>query len=254
MCIFDCVFRNKFKQTLTMQENTTQHLISVKNISKIYTKGENSFFALKNVDLDIDQGEFVSIVGKSGSGKSTLLNLIGGLDSPDDGNIQVDNLLLSKTNRKKMAEYRKHKVGMIFQSFNLVSHLSARENVSLALAFGGMKRNLRSVEADKLLMKVGLQDRTMHKPTELSGGESQRVSISRALANNPNIILADEPTGNLDSSTAEQIMEILKDLHKTEGKTIILVTHDEDTAKEYSQRVVRLKDGEIIEDETVMKN
>lgn len=221
--------------------------IQIANLSRIYQKGGIIIPALQNINLEIEEGQFVSIVGKSGSGKSTLLNLIGGLDRATEGKILFNGNDLHKMSRTELAQHRKKSVGMIFQSFNLIPSRSALENVDLALTFGGVPRNRRKATATALLQKVGLGDRINHLPDELSGGETQRVAIARALANNPKVLLADEPTGNLDSETSAEIMDMLVDLNKNQGITIILVSHDQETAQLVSNWIVKLKDGSINE-------
>lgn len=216
-------------------------------LNKEYQKGKIIVSALKNISFSVTKGEYISIVGKSGSGKSTLLNLIGGLDHATSGQLIINGRDLSLMKRNEMANHRKYTVGMIFQSFNLISSRTIEENITLALAFGGTKRRERREKADKMLEMVGLSDRVTHRPTEISGGETQRVAIARALANNPEIILADEPTGNLDSITSEEIISILRKLNKDQGKTIIMITHDEEIANRVSDRIIRLKDGMIVE-------
>lgn len=222
-------------------------IIQISNLGRTYKKGKIDIPALQNIDLEIEEGQFVSIVGKSGSGKSTLLNLIGGLDTATEGSILFDRNDLRKMTRSQLAEHRKKSVGMIFQSFNLIQSRNALENVDLALTFGGVARSKRKALATELLQKVGLGDRITHLPDELSGGETQRVAIARALANNPKVLLADEPTGNLDSETSEEIMELLIDLNKNKNITVIMVTHDQETAEQVSDLVVKLKDGRIHE-------
>ena len=207
--------------------------------------------AIDKVSLDVEKGEMVSIVGRSGSGKSTLLNLIGGLDTASEGQIIFDGKKISDWSRNELAYHRRFNVGMIFQSFNLIFTRNALDNVTLALTFGGYPKNRRRTRATELLQKVGLSERLYHKPDELSGGETQRVAIARALANDPEIILADEPTGNLDSSTAEEIIDLLVKLNKEQNKTILLVTHDNQTAEEVSDRVILLLDGKIIENKKI---
>ena len=203
--------------------------------------------AVDGVSFEVKEGEIVSIVGRSGSGKSTLLNLIGGLDTATEGQINFGGKKISDWNRKDLAFHRRFNVGMIFQSFNLIFTRSALDNVILALTFGGYPKNKRKARAMELLESVGLSGRMHHKPDELSGGEAQRVAIARALANDPAIILADEPTGNLDSATAKEITDLLVELNTGQGKTILLVTHDSETAEEISDRVIGLLDGRIIE-------
>ncbi|HZK08736.1 MAG TPA: ABC transporter ATP-binding protein [Bacteroidales bacterium] len=222
-------------------------LIQISNLSRIYQKGKINIPALQNIDLEIEEGQFVSIVGKSGSGKSTLLNLIGGLDRATEGRILFNGNDLNKMSRSGLAQHRKKSVGMIFQSFNLIQSRNALENVDLALTFGGVPRNKRKAIATNLLTKVGLGDRLTHLPDELSGGETQRVAIARALANNPKVLLADEPTGNLDSETSTEIINLLVDLNKNQGITIIMVSHDQEIALQVSDWIVKLKDGNIDE-------
>jgi putative ABC transport system ATP-binding protein len=222
-------------------------LIEISNLSRIYKKGKINIPALQNVDLKIEEGQFVSIVGKSGSGKSTLLNLIGGLDKASEGTFLFDGHDLRKMSRADLANHRKKSVGMIFQSFNLIQSRNALENVDLALIFGGVPRGKRKQMATDLLAKVGLGDRLTHLPDELSGGETQRVAIARALANDPKVLLADEPTGNLDSETSQEIIALLIELNKTRGITIIMVTHDLETAEQVSDMIIKLKDGKVFE-------
>lgn len=232
-------------------EITTEYPICVtENLTRVYSKASAEIRALDGVSFSIRRGEFVSIVGRSGSGKSTVLNLLGGLDHPSSGRILFNQVPMETMNRRQLAQHRKRAVGMIFQSFNLIPSRNALENITLALAFGGMARNRRHAAAAQLLERVSLRERLYHKPSELSGGESQRVAIARAIANNPDMILADEPTGNLDTATAAGIMQLLETLNRTEAKTIVMVTHDMETAMRYSDRIIRLKDGrmeEIIE-------
>jgi len=198
-----------------------------------------------NVNFEISQGTYLSIVGKSGSGKSTLLNLVGGLDRPTSGKIQFDTRDLSSLNRYQLALHRRYAVGMIFQSFNLIPSRTAIENIILPLTFAGIPRRQRKQKAAELLSQVGLSGRMNHLPSELSGGEAQRVAIARALANEPRMILADEPTGNLDSSTSTDIIQLLVSLNKEKGLTILMVTHDKETAEAVSDRIITLKDGGI---------
>lgn len=220
-------------------------MIEVKTLSKDYYRQHVVIPALKDVTCSIAEGEYFTIVGRSGSGKSTLLNLIGGLDRPTSGHILFSGRDLMDMNRMELAMHRRFSVGMIFQSFNLVHSRTALENVVLALAFGGVQRRKRKARATELLEMVGLGERVHHKPDELSGGEAQRVAIARAMANSPRVLLADEPTGNLDSLTSAEIVGLLQSLNKNKGVTIIMVTHDEDTAKRVSDRIIRLKDGKV---------
>jgi len=222
-------------------------IIQIKNLSKIYQKGSVEIPALLDFNTTIQQGDFVSIVGKSGSGKSTLLNIIGGLDKPDKGSIIFKGKDLALLKRSELALYRRHDIGMIFQSFNLINHLTAVGNISLALTFGGLPKKQRKNVAQNLLKSVGMEHRFIHTPKELSGGEMQRVAIARALANEPIILLADEPTGNLDSSTSNDIIQLLQNLNKEKGVTIIMVTHDQEIAESISTKVIKLVDGKTAE-------
>lgn len=203
--------------------------------------------ALSDVSVSIEPGEFVAILGSSGSGKSTLLNLFGGLDRPTGGEILFEGKSLAPFTSRQMSRYRLNSVGMIFQNFNLIPTMTARENVTLALAFAGMGQAARREKAADLLDRVGLSHRLDHLPSELSGGEQQRVSIARAIANQPHVLLADEPTGNLDSRRAGEILDLLNEMRLNEGKTVILVTHDQELANRYATRVIRLKDGSVVE-------
>lgn len=222
-------------------------LIKSINLGRSYRKGKVSIPALQNVSFEMPEGAFYSVVGKSGSGKSTLLNLIGGLDRPDSGRIIFDGRELQKMSRIEMAMHRRFAVGMIFQSFNLIQSRTALENVELALTFGGLSYSKRRARATELLTRLGLGGRLTHHPDELSGGETQRVAIARALANNPRLLLADEPTGNLDSDTSADIISVLLDLNKNKGLSVILVTHDLETAEKVSDKIIRLKDGKVLE-------
>lgn len=221
-------------------------MIQLKNAQKVYPMGEVNVPALRGIDLTIQPGEFVAIMGPSGSGKSTLMHLLGCLDIPTDGVVQLDGYDVAKLDEDTLAQIRGKKIGFVFQTFNLISTLTALENVELPLFFQGVSRTERRARALELLSKVGLEGRAHHKPAQLSGGERQRVAIARALANDPEIILADEPTGNLDSESGEAILEFLKQLNH-EGKTIILVTHNPEAAA-YAQRIIRIKDGRLVEE------
>lgn len=221
-------------------------LLEIAGLSKVYCKGTVSIRALDRVTFEVEEGDFVSIVGRSGSGKSTLLNLVGGLDTPTGGKIIFDGRDLAAMKRGELAQHRRFSVGMVFQSFNLIPHRTATENVSLALTFGRVPRqNRRSVAVD-LLSSLGLAHRLDHKPGEISGGEAQRVAIARALANTPRVLLMDEPTGNLDSATAGEIVDLVRDLNRDRGLTVIMVTHEEDIAESVSGKVLRLFDGKLI--------
>ena len=222
-------------------------MLSVDGLSKTYLKGDIEIPALRDVTFEVAEGEFISIVGRSGSGKSTLLNLIGGLDTPSSGRILFRGNDLAAMKRADLSKHRRDSIGMVFQSFNLIPHRTALENVMLALIFGSVPRGKRKRRAASLLEEVGLSERMDHKPGELSGGEAQRVAIARALANEPALLLLDEPTGNLDSRTAEEIMEIICGLNRERGLTVLLVTHEEDVARDVSGKVIRLLDGSIVE-------
>ncbi len=206
---------------------------------------------LDGVDVAVRPGEFVSIVGRSGSGKSTLLNLIGGLDTPDEGSITVDGHDVATARPRELALHRRRTVGMVFQSFNLITSRTALENVTLALAFGEFPRVKRRERAMNLLSSVGLAGRVDHRPGELSGGEAQRVAIARALANDPVVLLADEPTGNLDSATSREIIQLLRGLNREHSLTVLMVTHDHQGAREVSNRVLTLLDGRVVDEEVL---
>lgn len=221
-------------------------ILSINNLSKIYQKGEVEIPAVREVSFEVPGASYLSIVGKSGSGKSTLLNLVGGLDMPTSGTIQFNGKDLGKMSRYQLALHRRLNVGMIFQSFNLLPKRTALENIILPLTFAGVPRRQRKPQAQELLEQVGLGGRINHFPSELSGGEAQRVAIARSLANEPQMILADEPTGNLDSSTAGEIIDLLVSLNKDKGLTILMVTHDKETAEAVSDSIITLKDGSII--------
>lgn len=221
-------------------------MISMKNLNKVYKTGAVDVHALKNVNLEIEHGEFIAIMGHSGSGKSTLMNIIGCLDKPTDGHYLLDNINISTQDADVLSHIRSRKIGFVFQAFNLIPRTNVLKNVELPMIYAKEKSTTRRQKALNLLNKVGLSERISHLPNELSGGQKQRVAIARALANNPPIILADEPTGNLDSKSSLDIMELFVSLHK-EGNSIILVTHEPEIA-EFAERVIVFKDGEIIED------
>jgi len=226
-------------------------IIKADRLSKIYSMGKVQVVALKDVSLSIPRGTFLGITGPSGSGKSTFLNLIGGLDTPTSGTIQAQGKVVSRMSNEELARYRRVDVGMIFQSFNLISSLTAVENVALPLLFSGVAKKERKQKALEVLTMVGLGPRRGHRPLELSGGEQQRVAIARALVNQPNILLTDEPTGNLDSRTSEEIVQILADLNKNRSITVIMVSHEERLIKKYSDRVIHLQDGELVRQENI---
>lgn len=224
-------------------------MIDISNMYKVYKMGENEVTALNNINLHIDAHEFVSIVGPSGSGKSTLMNMLGCLDVPTSGKYMLDGQEVSKLNDDRLAEIRNNKIGFIFQRFNLLQKLSALENVELPLIYQGVGSREARERAIESLENVGLKDRMHHKPNELSGGQQQRVAIARALVTKPPVILADEPTGALDSKTGKEVMGILKNLHSN-GNTIILITHDNSLAVQ-AKRMIRISDGQITEDKEV---
>ncbi len=233
------------------REHPLEHILETRSLTKTYHRGTTEIRVLDGVDIAVAPGEFVSIVGRSGSGKSTLLNLIGGLDTPDGGSITVDGHEVASAHPKALALHRRRTVGMVFQSFNLITTRTALENVTLALAFGEFPRAKRRERATSLLTSVGLAERVDHRPGELSGGEAQRVAVARALANDPAILLADEPTGNLDSATSAEIIALLRELNRDHGLTVLMVTHDHEGAREVSNRVLTLLDGRVVDEEVV---
>lgn len=218
-------------------------LVEVRDICKIYNPGENEVRALDHVNVNIDENEFVAIIGHSGSGKSTLMNMLGCLDVPSSGSYFLHGKDVSSLSDDELSDIRNQEIGFIFQGFNLIPNLTAEENVELPLIYRGVGRRERKELSRKALEKVGLENRIHHKPSEMSGGQQQRVAIARAIAQAPPVILADEPTGNLDSNSSKEIMGILKQLHK-EGRTVILITHDNDIAAQ-AERVIRIKDGKV---------
>jgi len=220
-------------------------MIHTEHLTKIYRMGDAEVHALRDVNLEIKEGEFIAIIGSSGSGKSTLLNMIGCLDTPTSGSVFIDNVDTASLNENELAEIRREKIGFIFQQFNLVHTLNAVENVALPMFFSGVKRERRLRRAGELLVNVGLGDRIYHKPSELSGGQQQRVAIARALSNDPEIVIGDEPTGNVDTETGNTIMDILESLNK-EGRTVIVVTHDPEIAA-HAGRTKSMRDGMVLD-------
>jgi len=224
-------------------------MIEIKDLHKSYHMGKNSLHVLKGINFNVAEGEMVSIMGSSGSGKSTLLNILGILDEADQGTYNLDGTLIKNLNEKIAARYRNKFLGFIFQSFNLINYKSALDNVAMPLYYQGVKRNVRIEKAMHYLEKVGLADWASHAPNELSGGQKQRVAIARALASDPKVLLADEPTGALDTKTSYEVMELIQGIND-EGKTILIVTHEEDIAN-MTKRIVHLRDGLIIDDSKV---
>lgn len=224
-------------------------MISIKNLKKSYKMGKNELQVLKSIDLEVQEGEFVAIMGSSGSGKSTLLNIIGMLDTHDSGVYELDGIVIENLNESKAATYRNKFLGFIFQSYNLISFKNVLDNVSLPLYYQKVPRGQRAERAKKYIERVGLSNWSQHMPNELSGGQKQRVAIARALASQPKLLLADEPTGALDSVTSHEVMKLLQEIND-EGKTILMVTHEDDIAH-MCKRIVRLKDGRIVSDEQI---
>lgn len=222
-------------------------LLDIKEIKKVYRLGTQEVFALRKVDLDIYKGEYVALMGPSGSGKSTLMNILGCLDSFTSGKYILNGTDVSKMTENELAQVRNKEIGFVFQTFNLLPRMTALENVALPLVYAGISKKERTARAEEVLEQVGLKDRMHHKPNELSGGQRQRVAVARGLVNHPSILLADEPTGNLDTKTSVEIMALFREIH-AKGNTIVLVTHEEDIALN-AKRIVRLRDGLIESDE-----
>lgn len=224
----------------------SNHLIEVKNVYKIYNPGENEVRALDGISVTIDHGEFVAIVGHSGSGKSTFMNMLGCLDTPTSGDYYLDGVNVAGMTDDELSDIRNKQIGFIFQGFNLIPSLTAQENVELPLVYRGMPAEQRHQLAEEALTRVGMEHRMSHRPSELSGGQQQRVAIARAIAARPPIIMADEPTGNLDTRSGEEVMKILHELNE-EGRTIVLITHDNDIARQ-ATRAIRIIDGKVVSD------
>lgn len=231
---------------LIVKELNNMHLIDVRDVYKIYNPGENQVNALDGVSITIDEGEFVAIIGQSGSGKSTLMNMLGLLDTPTSGEYYINGTLLDDLTDDQMSEIRNKQIGFIFQGFNLIASLNAIENVELPLVYRGIPKAERREISEAALKKVGLEKRMHHLPAALSGGQQQRVAVARAIAAAPPVILADEPTGNLDTRSTKDVMQILHNL-KDEGRTVIVITHDNEIA-EQAERVIRIRDGKVVED------
>lgn len=227
------------------------HLIDINGVQKVYKLGTELVYALRHIDLNVDKGEYIALMGPSGSGKSTLMNIIGCLDTASSGTYILNGTNVSQMTEQHLAEIRNKEIGFVFQTFNLMPRMSAIENVALPLIYAGVSKKERLLKAEEVLIKVGLKDRMFHKPNELSGGQRQRVAIARSLVNNPSILLADEPTGNLDSKTSVEIMTLFEEIHQN-GNTVVLVTHEEDIAA-YAKRIVRLRDGKVELDEQNLK-
>ena len=223
-----------------------REVIVVRKVVKTYALGEIEVHALRGVSLAIDRGDFVAIMGASGSGKSTLMNIIGCLDLPTTGRYLLDGVDVRGMGEDELADVRNRKIGFVFQSFNLIPRTSALANVELPMVYAGMPKKRRRQRAERALERVGLSDRVHHLPSELSGGQQQRVAVARAIATNPAIILADEPTGNLDSSATAEVMDVFSELN-AEGRTVVLITHEDDVAK-HAKRIIRLRDGSVIDD------
>ena len=228
-------------------------IIKLENIWRTYQLGKTEVHALRGLSLEIFPGSFVTIMGSSGSGKSTLLNMIGCLDSPTQGKVYLKGKNISEMPESQLSQFRGKTLGFVFQDFNLLPNLTAAENVMLPMVFQGVSLVERKKKAENLLERVGLKQRMSHQPSELSGGERQRVALARAFANDPEVIIADEPTGNLDSVTGKMIMENLKDFHKKQGKTMVVVTHDPKIA-EYAEKIVNIKDGQIVKNHSKAKD
>ncbi|MGC2472807.1 MAG: ABC transporter ATP-binding protein [Candidatus Sulfotelmatobacter sp.] len=232
----------------TVSTSSTTVAIHSENVCRHYRMGETVIRAVDGVSLQVNAGEFVALLGSSGSGKSSMLNLIAGLDRPTSGSVVVQNRDLAKLSREELAKYRLHVVGMVFQSFNLIPSMTLIENVELPLRFAEVDRSRRESIAREALERVGLRARVNHRPSELSGGEQQRAALARALINRPKLLLADEPTGNLDSHTGTEIMDMLREFNQALGMTVVMVTHERALAERYAQRMIFLADGKLVDD------
>jgi putative ABC transport system ATP-binding protein len=228
-----------------MSDSNGKHLIEMADLVRVYEMGAEKVYALRGVNMTVDHGEYVAVMGPSGSGKSTLMNIVGCLDTPSSGKYLLDGIPVETMNEDDLAAIRNKKIGFVFQTFNLLARTTALHNVELPLIYARMSRQARRERAERALFEVGLQDRMHHQPNELSGGQRQRVAIARALVNDPSLLLADEPTGNLDSKTGREILDLFRDL-SSRGNSIIMVTHEEDVASE-AQRVIHIRDGVIAE-------
>ena len=228
-----------------MSDSNGKHLIEMADLVRVYEMGAEKVYALRGVNMTVDHGEYVAVMGPSGSGKSTLMNIVGCLDTPSSGKYLLDGIPVETMNEDDLAAIRNKKIGFVFQTFNLLARTTALHNVELPLIYARMSRQARKERAERALFEVGLQDRMHHQPNELSGGQRQRVAIARALVNDPSLLLADEPTGNLDSKTGREILDLFRDL-SSRGNSIIMVTHEEDVASE-AQRVIHIRDGVIAE-------
>lgn len=232
----------------TISAARTTTAIRSDKVCRHYRMGETIIRAVDSISLEIRSGEFVALLGSSGSGKSSMLNLVAGLDRPTSGSVMVHDRDLAKLSREELAKYRLHVVGMVFQSFNLIPSMTITENVELPLRFAEVERSRRDALALEALDRVGLRARTHHRPTELSGGEQQRAALARALINRPQLLLADEPTGNLDSHTGLEIMDLIRELNQQMGMTVVMVTHERSLAERYAQRMISLADGRLVDD------
>lgn len=245
--VIESTSRLRLRRKTILPEKRTDELIKIVNLCKVYETGKLKVIGLRNINLTIKKGEFVAIMGHSGSGKSTLMNILGCLDRPVIGHYYLDGIDIAALDQNQLSEIRNQKIGFVFQSFNLISRTSALKNVELPMTYAHCSKRERANRARALLERVGLGDRTGHMPNEMSGGQRQRVAIARALANEPPLILADEPTGNLDSASSIEIMELFSQLHD-EGATVVVVTHEENIA-EFTDRIIRFQDGQLLSDQ-----